>query len=243
MKKGPLTEGWVKNGPVRLHYIDNQGSGTSTPLVIVPGFANTAEGFAEVVSSLLPRRCVSMSLRGRGKSDTPAHGYSLDDHAQDIASVVAGLGLGQVCVMAHSRGVPYAIAFAAARRDGVRGLVLLDFPARHSRPSSAWADSFLSSDFGKAAVPGRVRLETVRGVQSESGGELLWDTLDGFQFPVLVIRGGKKDSILKEEDAQLYEKHLRRGRLLLFEDSGHDVWKPDLGRFIGALSDFLSALD
>jgi hypothetical protein len=64
LKKEPLTEGWVKNGPVRLHYIDNQGSGASTPLVIVPGFANTAEGFVEVVSSLLPRRCISMSLVG-----------------------------------------------------------------------------------------------------------------------------------------------------------------------------------
>lgn len=238
----PATEGWVNNGPVRLHYIDNRGAAAST-LLIVPGFSSTAEGFVEIARSLLPRRCVSASLRGRGKSDTPSHGYSLDDHAGDIVSVAMGLGLRDICVMAHSRGVPYAIAFAAAHKENVRGLVLLDYPARHSRLSPAWADSFLSSDYGRSAVPGKIRLEAVRGVQVESGGELLWDTLDGFDFPVLVVKGAKEDSLLKKEDLDLYAKHLKHGNLILLEEAGHDVWRPDLGKFVGTLNDFMDAVD
>lgn len=238
-----MAEGWAKNGPIRLHYVDNQGGAGSTPLIIVPGFTSTAEGFIEIARSLLPRRCVCSSLRGRGKSDTPSHGYTLNDHAGDIASVEAELGLGEVCVMAHSRGVPYAIAFAAAHKGSVRGLILLDYPARHSKLSPAWADSFLSSDYGKKAVPSKVRVEAVRGLQAESGGEVLWDALDRFEFPVLVIKGDKEDSLLKAEDAKLYTRHLKHGRLLLFEESGHDVWKPDLGRFIRTLNEFLSDLD
>jgi len=36
---------------------------------------------------LLPRRCVALSFRGRGNSDTPTNGYDLQDHILDIKSV------------------------------------------------------------------------------------------------------------------------------------------------------------
>ena len=243
MEKETVTRGWVKNGPLRLHYVDNNGRAKLTPLVVASGFASTAEDFVEIAKSLLPRHCVSLSLRGRGKSDTPGSGYSLDDHARDIASLVAGLEIKDICVLAHSRGVPYAIRFATGHRRLVNGLVLLDYPARHSRPSQDWADSFLSSSFGKSAVPGRVRLQTVKGVQAESYGEQLWEELGEFDFPVLIIRGGKEDSVLTDEDADLYTKYLKHGRVELFEESSHDMWRPDYGKFIRTLKDFLSTLD
>lgn len=243
MEKGSLAEGWVKNGSIKLHYIDNQGGAGPTPLVVVPGFTSPAEDFSEIARSLFPRRCVCLSLRGRGKSDTPSSGYSLNDHAGDVASLVTGIGLEGACFMAHSRGVPYAIAFAKTHDESVIGLILLDYPARHSKPSPDWADSFLQSDYGKSAIPSKVRLQTVRGLQAESGGELLWEALEEFDFPVLVMRGGAEGHLLKDEDANLYTKYLKHGRLLVFEESGHDMWKPDLGKFIRVLEDFLGFLD
>jgi hypothetical protein len=92
-------------------------------------------------------------------------------------------------------------------------------------------------------VPGKIRPEAVWGIQAESGGELLWDLLDGFDFPVLVIKGAKEDSLLKKEDLDLYAKHLKHGYLILLEESGHDVWKPDLGRFIETLNGFMGTID
>lgn len=243
METAPLVEGWVRSGPLRLHYIDNQGSAKLTPLVIVPGFAGIAEDFGEIVRSLAPRRCVSMSLRGRGRSDTPSSGYSLRDHAGDIASLVAGLGFKESYVMAHSRGVPYAIEFARTRRESVMGLILLDYPARHSKLSPKWVSSFLSSDFGRTAVPARVRPETVRGVQEDSDGALLWEALDDFDFPALIIRGGKEGSLLKGEDADLYSKHLADSRIIVFDESGHDQWKPDMARFVRTIYDFLAEVE
>lgn len=235
----PLAEGWTRNGPIRLHYIDNQGSANLTPLIIIPGFASTAEDFKDIVEALVPRRCVAASLRGRGKSDTPSSGYTLADHASDIASLVVGLGFQDICLMAHSRGVPYAIQFARAHKDSVKGLILLDYPARHSQLPQRWATSFLSSDFGKAAIPGRVRLETVRGVQEDSDYVLLWEALEELDFPALVIRGGSEGSLLKDEDADMYTKHMKDCQISRFEESSHDVWKPDLPKFINTLNKFL----
>jgi len=82
----------------------------------------------------------------------------------------------------------------------------------------------------------------VRRIQAESGGEVLWDLLDGFDFPVLVIRGGAEEHLLKDEDARLYSEHLKKGRVLTFPESGHDQWAPDLARFVRTLSDFLDEL-
>ena len=244
MDARPLTEGWVNRGLVRLHYVDNEGDDvTATPLMIIPGFASVAEDFEEIATSLAPRRCVAVSLRGRGKSDTPSTGYSLREHAEDIASLADGIGLTKLCLMAHSRGVPYAIEFARTHKEVVQGLILLDYPAHHSKIQPGWAESFLASEFGKAAVPDRVRSETAKGVQEDSDAVSLWDALDEFGFPVLVIRGGTEGSLLKDEDAAMYAKHLKDVRIVVFEESGHDQWKPDLARFIRTVGEFLTDTD
>jgi pimeloyl-ACP methyl ester carboxylesterase len=89
-----ITEGVALNNQVRLHYLDGHADcPTELSIVIVPGLAETAEDYAELMRRLAPRRCVAISLRGRGRSDTPASGYTLDDHADDVLAVVRHLGL------------------------------------------------------------------------------------------------------------------------------------------------------
>ena len=239
-----MTDGWVTNGEVRLHYTSNEGEASSLPLLVVPGLSSTAttEYLARIAEALLPRRVYCISLRGRGRSDTPALGYSLSDHVEDIGALVKGLSLGKLCVLAHSRGVAYAIAFANKNKNLVRGLILLEYPARHSRFSKGWTESFLSSEYGKGAVPGKIRVEALRGIEAESGGEELWDALDSFDFPVLVIRGGAEGHLLKDQDVELYSKHLKHGQVVTFQMSGHDPWEPDFAAFVGTLGSFLDGV-
>lgn len=71
-------------------------------------------------------RVLAMDLRGRGLSDKPATGYSLEKHCGDIAAVIKGLGLTRVSLMGHSLGAYIGLAFAAGYPQMVDKLVLLD---------------------------------------------------------------------------------------------------------------------
>ncbi|MGM9948607.1 MAG: alpha/beta fold hydrolase, partial [Lysinibacillus sp.] len=70
------------------------------PLLYIPGALNDAEQALEMLDAFYPRKRVAISLRGRGKSEAPQSGYSLDDHASDIEAAVDAGGLADYCLMA-----------------------------------------------------------------------------------------------------------------------------------------------
>jgi pimeloyl-ACP methyl ester carboxylesterase len=127
------------------------------PVLCVPGALGPAESFRELGLAMAsgdlggrPRRCLAVSLRGRGASEAPPSGYRLRDLVEDIhaAAAVAGLaapgtGLkkGEVghIVLGQSMGVPQSVRYAldvfGGRSPGgsLRGLALGDSPARLRR--------------------------------------------------------------------------------------------------------------
>ncbi len=113
--KPTIRERWVDNLGVRLHYIQSNPDAPETlvPLVYIHGAYGTAEGFLPEMEALSPRRCLSVSLRGRGKSDAPEAGYSFDHHISDIKALVNHLNLRRFCLMGWSVGVAYSIGYAS----------------------------------------------------------------------------------------------------------------------------------
>jgi pimeloyl-ACP methyl ester carboxylesterase len=80
-----------------------------------------------VASALAPEHTVmAVDLRGRGLSDKPDSGYSLDHHVQDLFRVLEHLGLDRVALMGHSLGAFIALAFAARHPERTEKLVLID---------------------------------------------------------------------------------------------------------------------
>lgn len=73
-----------------------------------------------------PVNLFAVDLRGRGLSDHPPTGYSLANHAADLAAVITHLGLGPVTVMGHSLGSYITLALAAAHPELVERAILLD---------------------------------------------------------------------------------------------------------------------
>ena len=67
----------------------------------------------DVVASSLEKgvRVLAMDLRGRGRSDKPASGYSVDQHCRDIVALLDDLGLKRPVIMGHSLGAFIALAF------------------------------------------------------------------------------------------------------------------------------------
>ena len=83
----------------------------------------------------------------------------------------------------------------------------------------------------------------VRGIQRDSADIPLWDRLDKIECPVLAIAGGRPDALLKPEGLEMHRQHLRDGEVIVFIDSGHNPSRPDYGRFIRTLENFLQRID
>ena len=235
-------EGRLKNGSVRLHYIESGWDSPTdlTPVVYVHSGFGTSEVFIPEMKALSPRRCVSCSLRGRGNSDAPEAGYFFEQNVSDIDAVVNHLGFDRICVMGWSLGVTYSIAYAAQHPELVAGLVLLDYPARHPKFSAGWAERW-SSEPSVKDDPNRMR--GMRGLERDSTERLLWDKLDAIRSPILLIGGGAEEALLKPEYVEKYRQHCQNLEVAIFHDSGHMVWQPDYDRFINRVNKFLDYID
>lgn len=71
-------------------------------------------------------RLIAYDLRGRGDSDKPPAGYTLDQHGRDLLRLLDHFGLKKAVLMGHSLGAHIALKFAVAHPQRVSKLVLVD---------------------------------------------------------------------------------------------------------------------
>ncbi len=232
-----IEHGWADNQGVRLHYIDSrpQQGEQMIPLVLIPGALGSAEVYQAMMSDLEPRRCLAMSLRGRGQSSAPPAGYSFQDHVSDVETVIDACGLDRFCMLAYSAAVPFAVRYASRHPRRLAGLILCDYPARYPAISLEWVEDVLPHCEDRAHV--------IRGLQQESAEVLLWDELPEVPCPVLVLRGGQPGALLRPEAAEMYRRHLRDVQIIVFSESGHNLGEPDPEAFIETIREFLQHVD
>ena len=79
--------GYVDRDGLRLHHLEYGETGAA--VVILPGITSPAATW-EFVSLDLARdyRVITVDIRGRGLSDTPAAGFTLADYAGDVKAVM-----------------------------------------------------------------------------------------------------------------------------------------------------------
>ncbi|MHB8092417.1 MAG: alpha/beta fold hydrolase [Syntrophales bacterium] len=102
--------------------------GTTGQVVLcIHGITANCRCWDVVASSLEAEfRVLAMDLRGRGHSEKPATGYSVEQHCRDIAALQDDLGLKRPVIMGHSLGAFIALAFAATYPDRVESVILVD---------------------------------------------------------------------------------------------------------------------
>lgn len=104
-----------------------QWDGAGKVVLCVHGITANCRCWDVVAASLSPRhRVVAMDLRGRGGSDKPPSGYSLEHHMRDIHHIIGEIGADRVVLMGHSLGAFISLAFSARHPDLVDRLVLFD---------------------------------------------------------------------------------------------------------------------
>src|ERR671912_394773 len=110
------------------------------PLVCLHGITAQHRAFNAPARHLGPSRgLVGVDLRGRGDSDKPESGYSLEAHAADVVRILDHLGLQSAVLAGHSMGGFVALKSALTFPERVRALVLLDggWPRVESTPEES----------------------------------------------------------------------------------------------------------
>jgi pimeloyl-ACP methyl ester carboxylesterase len=101
--------------------------GDGRQIICVHGITANCRSWDVVASALIPKhRVVAMDLRGRGGSDRPPTGYSLDHHLKDIYALMDDLDINRAVLMGHSLGAFISLAFAARYPERTDRIVLFD---------------------------------------------------------------------------------------------------------------------
>lgn len=221
---------------VRVHALDNGGDGSGlTPLAYVPGALAAADTFDDELVALLPRRAISVSLRGRGRSDAPIAGpYDFVSHVADVAAAIEAAALPQpLALMAHSMGVPVALGYAIASPAAVAGLVLVDYPPVYPPVDEAWAAQ------ARADRPDMPR-HVIEGIRRDGEPVVLTQELAGLTCPMQLIRG--EHGLLPEDSLDVYAG-AHDIDIVTMPGAGHSPWHPDYDAFMATVTAFLLRLD
>ncbi len=90
------------NDGVHIHYAE---AGRGAPLLLVPGFSQSAEEFSKQIDDLSrDYRVIAVDHRGHGRSEKPDHGYRISRLAADLRDLIHALDLQDVSILAHSLG-------------------------------------------------------------------------------------------------------------------------------------------
>jgi 3-oxoadipate enol-lactonase len=126
--------GTTRDG-VRLHVVDE---GEGAPVLLIHGHTLDLRIWDRVAEELVAagRRTIRYDLRGHGRSDRPARGYHVADHAADAAAVLDAAAVARAPVVGYSIGGGIALEMALTMPARVSSLVLLSpvLPDRDYEP-------------------------------------------------------------------------------------------------------------
>lgn len=239
-----LKEGLVDNKGIKIHYIENEVRNNKTAVLICPGLSESAEDYVNIINSLSDRRCIALSFRGRGKSDSPYKGYTLEHHIEDIISVVSELRINQFCIMGYSRGVSYVLGYSILNSNLLKGLILGEYPAEHKEMPIGWARDEM--EFYNAHCDCiSIEYKVLKGIEDESNQVYFDKELSKIDCPFLLLKGEKQETLLSREDIVNYIKNInsRSIRIEKFKNAGHDIKSDDFKGLIKVLNEFLISID
>lgn len=110
---------------INVHYLRTGGDKPS--VVLLHGLMLSGACWTPLARALEKDYDVIMpDARGHGNSSAPEHGYSYNDLAADIESLIDALGLATPVLLGHSMGGMTAAVVASRNPKRLRGLILAD---------------------------------------------------------------------------------------------------------------------
>jgi len=149
-------------------------AGAGAPLLLVHGSLCDYRFWAPQMAPLgVRRRVIALSLRPYLPEawDGTGGGFSVEQHAADLAAFVRGLQLGPIDLVGHSRGGSVAYALAQRAPELLRSLVLAEPGLRVGAVDGA-------EDLDRGGFRSRA-LELLRAGRADDALELFIDTVSG----------------------------------------------------------------
>ncbi len=148
---------FVRNGSARI-FVRRQGRGK--PIVLLPSQARDSDDYDPIADGFVRAGYLVLrpQPRGIGQSKGPLTGITLQNLAQDIATVIEAAGAGKAVIFGHAFGHYVARMVAHAYPEQVSGIVVAAAAAK-TYPSYL---STAVTEAGDPALPTEVRLAALR---------------------------------------------------------------------------------
>jgi pimeloyl-ACP methyl ester carboxylesterase len=177
--QGPQT-GYAPANGVDVYW-ESRGSG-GTPLVLLHGGYGLASMFDGLAGQLAAdRQVIALELQGHGHTADVGRPFGWDDFADDVAAVIAHLGLGPVDLLGVSLGGIASLRCSILHPEVVRKLIVVSAPFRRS----AWFPEVIA---GFDQMTGATLFDMLR--QSPMYAEWLKIAPDTSSFPALIDKTG-----------------------------------------------------
>jgi N-formylmaleamate deformylase len=245
----------VSANGLRHHVLDYGGEGP--PVLVLPGITSPAISWDFVCRRLSDAaRLLVLDVRGRGLSDQPPSGYSLNDYAADAVDVIEALGLERPILLGHSMGARIAVAASVRRPHVARATIAVDPPigGPYPTPLQAFLTQLEEAHAGTT-------VEEVRGhwpgwPEHELALRARWlptcseaaivETHHGFetddflflwheaQPPLALVYGGNSP-VVPEDGAQRLRRTNPHAELVRVDGAGHMIPWDQLDAFLAAV--------
>ena len=255
----------LSNG-VRLEYAE-QGSPNGTPVILLHGYPDSRHSYDRVFPLLpISVHAYAISFRGFGESDKPEEGYSPKDFADDVAAFLKAMNIKKAVIVGHSMGATVAQQFAISYPDKLAGLVLIggiySFSNRPDLLEFKQAvkelkdpvDTAFAVEFQQSTLYKKVPADFFKTIINESmkvpahvwfkvlSNLLASNTKDGihkFNKSTLIL-WGEKDIIALRRDQESLNTAIKNSKLVIYEETGHDLQWETPERFTSDLLEFIS---
>ena len=119
---------YVEANGLRFHYREWGDPRTRHAVILLHGYAETAEAWADVAADLAREfRVIAIDQRGHGQSDRATdRDYTRASQMEDLEAIIDSLGLRSVTLIGHSMGGANAMCYAADHPEMVTALVVIE---------------------------------------------------------------------------------------------------------------------
>jgi pimeloyl-ACP methyl ester carboxylesterase len=267
MPVNTIEERTITANGIQLH-VATAGKPSTPALLLLHGLYDRWETWDPVIRAFAPHyQVIAPDLRGHARSEKPKSGYTPQDYAEDMRSLLDELGVDQVVPIGHSLGALVGEYLAADNIERIRSLVLIDPPFEQNEQTRQWLEVLLEAKRGSEEET----FETVKELNILSGNDEEWkrqtewlrataeepfeamiemidtgragqlyEVLRRISCPTLILQADPESGgALSDAAVELALNHLQDGERRKFDNAGHSIHLEHPDEFVRVIRDFL----